>query len=136
MKPYYYGFLAAFGLLGLYTATMTLLSNFATAIEQFAALWFLYVPLAIGFGIQVGLYIRLKQAIQQKAQGALAAGGTSAGAGMLACCAHHATDVLPILGLSALAALIARYQIPILIISIGINIVGTSVMWNHARKMI
>ena len=115
---------------------MTLLSGFAAAIEQFQALWYLMVPLAVGFGIQVGLYAKLKQAIQQKTQGALAAGGTSAGVGMLACCAHHAADVLPVLGLSAAAMLIDRYQVPFLMASLLINLIGIAVMWRHLTKAI
>jgi hypothetical protein len=51
-------------------------------------------------------------------------GGISGGTAMLACCAHHATDVLPFLGLSAASLLIAQYQVPILITSLVINISG------------
>ncbi len=134
-QPIIVGSLASLSLLALYALTMTALSGFEAATQQFAALWFLYVPLAIGFGIQVALFSKLKQLMRQKAQGALVAGGTSAGVGMLACCAHHATDVLPILGLSAAAALIGQYQKPILIVSLLINAAGIGVMWQHVRRI-
>lgn len=135
-QPIILGLLGGLSLFAVYGTTMTWLSGFDAAVEQFQALWYLMVPLAIGFGIQIGLYTKLRQAIQQKAQGALAAGGTSAGVGMLACCAHHTTDVLPILGFSALASLIGQYQKSILAVSILINIIGIGIMWQHVRKAV
>lgn len=136
-KSVLYGGIASFGLLALYTLVMTILSrSWVAAWEQFQNFWYLMVPLAIGFGIQVGLYTKLRQIIQQKAQGALAAGGASASVGMLACCAHHATDILPIMGLSAAAALIGQYQKPILAVSILINIIGIGIMWQHVQKVV
>lgn len=95
--------------------------------SQLRALWWLMVPLAGGFGVQVGLYFRLRQ--RRKAM--LAAGGASAGTGMLACCAHHLVDVLPIIGLSAVSSLLAVYQVPILIISLIINTWGIYALWRQ-----
>ncbi len=128
------GVLASVGLLSLYAITMTLLSGWGAAVEQFSALWYLMVPLALGFGIQVGLYTKLKAAIRERSKGALAAGGTSAGASMLACCAHHATDVLPILGLSGLSLFLTQFQKPILLVSLGINVIGIGVMMKHIKN--
>ena len=132
-RPYVSALVASGALLLLYGITMTLLSGWEAAVEQFAALWYLMIPLALGFGVQVALYTKLKQIIRQKAQGTLAASGTSASVGMLACCAHHAADVLPILGLSAAATLVGQYQKPILVISLLINIIGIGVVWRHVR---
>ncbi len=136
MKPIPAGILAAFALLGLYAATMTALTrSLVITLQQFASLWYLMVPLAVGFGVQVGLYAKLKQRIQQKTHTALAAGGASAGVGMLACCAHHATDVLPIVGLSGASTLVARYQIPLLSASLFINIIGISLLSKHLKNV-
>lgn len=129
------GALAAVGLLALYAITMTLLSGWGAAVEQFAALWYLMVPLAAGFGIQVGLYTKLKATIRQRSKGVLAAGGTSAGTAMLACCAHHATDVLPFVGLSGASLFLTQFQKPILLVSLGINAVGIAVMVKHLRSL-
>ncbi|MBI2332111.1 MAG: hypothetical protein HYU84_08140, partial [Chloroflexi bacterium] len=54
-------------------------------------------------------------------------GGTSVTA-MVACCLHHVTDVLPILGLSAAATYLTRYQRPFMLVSLGLNILGIVVM--------
>ncbi len=117
------GFVAGAGLLLLYVVTMTVLSrSFGVAVAQFKSLWFLMLPLTVGFGIQVGLYVRLRAR-----QEMLAAGGGSAAVGMLACCAHHLTDVLPVLGLSAASIFLVRYQAPILVASLVINLLG--ILW-------
>ena len=133
------GALATLGLLGLYAITMTVLSGWDATVEQFQALWFLMLPLAAGFGIQVFLYTRLKSCYHvtvhsSKGSTTLVAGGSSATIGMLACCAHHATDVLPFLGLSGISIFLTRYQIPFLAISLAINIVGIFVMLKHIRN--
>jgi len=124
------------GLLGLYAAIMTILNGWAATVEQFSALWYLMVPLALGFGIQVGLYTKLKAKLREQSKGALAAGGTSAGTAMLACCAHHATDVLPILGLSGASLFLLQFQKPILLVSLGINAVGIVVMTKHLKNQL
>lgn len=128
------GVLAAAGLLALYAVTMTILNGWKATVEQFGALWYLMVPLATGFGIQVGLYTKLKAAIRQRSKSAFAAGGTSAGTAMLACCLHHATDVLPFLGLSGVSLFLTQYQKPMLLVSLGINVAGIGVMMKHIKK--
>ena len=150
------------GLLSLYFVTMTLLSGWGAAVEQFNALWYLMVPLAVSFGIQVGLYTSAREGVPFRStvtalankkiwkdsgsalDGArtrhadlsanIAASGTSSSLGMLACCAHHATDVLPFLGLSGASIFLTQYQKPILIASLGINAVGIGIMIKHIKN--
>ena len=47
---------------------------------------------------------------------------------MVACCAHHVTDVLPILGLTAAAAFLAEYRNPFMLIGLGTTLIGIAVM--------
>lgn len=54
-------------------------------------------------------------------------GGTSVTA-MVACCLHHVTDVLPVLGLSAAATFLTRYQQPFMLVGLGMNITGIIVI--------
>lgn len=136
------GFLSSVTLLSLYVVTMTLLSGWEATVEQFQAVWWLMVPLAVGFGIQVGLYVQLNllqtryhlTVHDSKTNGSLGAGGTSSTLSMLACCAHHATDVLPFLGLSGLSLLLSAYQVPLLVVSLAINAMGIFVMIKHIKK--
>ncbi len=135
-KPILYGIFASAGLLGLYAMVMTIFSGWSAAVDQFSTLWYLMVPLAAGFGIQVGLYTKLKTTIRARSKGALAAGGTSAGASMLACCTHHLTDVLPLLGLSGLSLFLTQFQKPILLVSLGINVLGIVIMTKHLKNQL
>lgn len=128
------GVLAAAGLLALYAVTMTILNGWEATVEQFGALWYLMVPLATGFGIQVGLYTKLKATVRRRSKSTLAAGGTSAGTTMLACCLHHATDVLPFLGLSGLSIVLTQFQKPMLLVSLVINIFGIFIIYNHVKN--
>ena len=53
---------------------------------------------------------------------------------MLACCAHHLTDVLPILGLSSAAIFLNLYKTPLLWLGIGMNLVGIVYMLRKIRE--
>ena len=84
-------------------------------------------PIMVGFGVQVGLYAYLKTVAHAAARGtgALAgAGGGTSTAAMVACCAHHVTDVLPLLGLSAAATFLAEYRIPFMVVGLATNLIG------------
>ena len=60
--------------------------------------------------------------LESKAE--LAATGTISAASMVACCAHHIVDILPILGLSAAATFLLRYQLSFIMIGVLSNILG------------
>jgi hypothetical protein len=88
----------------------------------------------ISFGVQAALYsiLRFRLFIAVTSTGHTGAimgtsGGTSATA-MVACCIHHVTDVLPILGLSAAASILTRYQRPFMLIGLAMNLIGIGVM--------
>jgi len=92
------------------------------------------IPIWITFGIQAALYSILRFRLfgpigSTKHAGTLmgTSGGTSVTA-MVACCIHHVTDVLPVLGLSAAATFLTRYQRPFMLLGLGMNIVGIVVM--------
>lgn len=134
-KSFLCGFLATLGLVALYGITMSFFSGWQAAVEQFQALWWLMIPLALGFGIQISLYTNLRTKLQNHSRAMVTTSGTSAGMGMLACCAHHATDVLPLIGLSGIGLFFSNYQIPILVISLGINLAGILVMLKKLNKI-
>lgn len=96
--------------------------------------WFVG-PIVLGFGVQAGLYVYLRRHLHAHRGGAMAAasGGTSTAA-MIACCAHHVTDVLPLLGLSGAAIFLAEYKVPFMVVGIISNIVGIGVMLRLIRR--
>ena len=53
---------------------------------------------------------------------------------MIACCPHHVVDVLPVLGLSAVAVLLAEYQTFLLSVGIVSNVVGLAFIFYTIKK--
>ena len=64
----------------------------------------------------------------------MAASGGLSVCSMLACCAHHAADILPLLGLTGVAVFLATYQVPFIIIGIFSNIVGITIMLETIQR--
>jgi len=87
---------------------------------------FLVAPIVAGFGTQVGLYTYLKVRLHaaSRGSGAVAGAGGTSTAAMVACCAHHVTDLLPLVGLSAAATFLASYKVPFMLLGLGMNLVG------------
>ena len=100
------------------------------AIELFWEDRWIVTPIILGFGIQSALYIILKKGLfvpitHPGPSGALTgAGGSMSTAAMVACCAHHVTDVLPILGLTAAATFLAEYRIAFMLVGLGTTVLG------------
>ena len=124
LRPLAFGLLGVLGLLVFYLGIITLAQGWSHAIQQLADdRWFVGV-IAAGFGTQIGLYTYLRGLHAHAAPGGVAAStGTSATA-MLACCAHHLADVLPIVGLSGAAVFLNAYKTPLLWLGIVMNLAG------------
>lgn len=113
------------GLILFYFLTMRVLArSWEAAFSQFEKLWYFMIPLSFGFGIQLGLYKNLTERMKKNTTKIMATNTTASTVGMIACCAHHAGDLLPIVGLSAISTLLVSYQIPILIAGIIFNSIG------------
>ena len=91
--------------------------------------------LIVGFGVQMGLFWLMRKGIQfnlqEKKDSKMAAGTSTAvsSMAMVACCAHHAVDLLPILGLSAAALFLSEYQEQLLIFGVLANLAGIGMMF-------
>jgi len=119
---------------GVYFGIITWAQGWDYAASQFLLNRWYVVPIWVGFGIQAALYsiLRFRLFIPTTTTshtGTLmgTSGGTSITA-MVACCLHHVTDVLPILGLSAAATFLTRYQRPFMLVGLGTEIIGIIVM--------
>jgi hypothetical protein len=121
-----FGLLAILGLLGFYLGIIALAQGWGHAIEQLAAdRWFVGV-IAAGFGAQVGLFTYLRGLHSRMTAGGVAASTGTSTAAMLACCAHHLADILPIVGVAGAAALLNTYNIPMLWLGIIMNFAGAA----------
>jgi hypothetical protein len=119
--------LAAAGLVVVYVGLLALANSLEHALGEFQRLWYWMVPLILGFAAQVGLFAYARTATRGEgsvhARGVAASGGTST-LSMVACCAHHLTDVLPLIGLAGAAMFLAQYQNLFLLLGVLSNVVG------------
>ena len=100
------------------------------AVELFWEDRWIVFPIILGFGVQAALYTILKKRLyvpvtDSGPSGALTgAGGGMSTVAMVACCAHHVADVLPILGLTAAAAFLAEYRTAFMLVGLGTTLTG------------
>lgn len=113
-------------LLAIYFGVVGLISGMKFALDQFAEFWYFIVPLALGFGIQVGLYTYLKNLVgQHGASGkVVAVSGTTSTAAMVSCCSHYLVNILPILGVTGFLAVVAEYQVELFWLGLVFNSAG------------
>jgi hypothetical protein len=130
--PFLIGGVAAFGLVAFYMGIMTLTGDWGYAQFQFEQYRRWIIGLSIGLGIQSALFVMIKRNLagrEKKAvRSTLAASGGVSTASMVACCLHHATDLVPVLGFSVLAASLQKYQTLFFLGGVLSNVFGIFVM--------
>ena len=127
--------LAALGLLAFYLGIITLAQGWGHATQQLADdRWFVSVIIA-GFGSQVGLYTYLRSMHTHTMAGGVAASTGASTVAMLACCAHHLTDVFAIFGLSGAAIFLNTFKTPLLWLGIVMNLFGIAyLLWKIRQQ--
>jgi Cu+-exporting ATPase len=131
-RPAGFGALAFGLLLALYFGVLTLVSGWTFTLEQFSGFWYYIVPLAAGFGLQVALFIRLRQVVHQSRESGavMAASGTTSTAAMISCCAHYLVNVAPVLGATGLVTFAAQYQVEFFWVGLAFNAAGIAYIGN------
>lgn len=132
ISPFLMGIIGGLSLLLFYVVIMFILTgSLKVAYDQFISLWYLMTPLIVSFGIQTGLYQSIRQATHL-----IRCTTATSTVGMIACCAHHLTDVLPILGLSAISVFLINYQTQLLLLSILFNVFGILYLLRLRTKLV
>jgi len=118
----------------LYFAIVSWAESPRHALEQFWTDRWIVLPIVVGFGLQSALYTILKKRLylpvaSPDPSGALmGAGGTTSTAAMIACCAHHVSDVLPLVGLTAASAFLAQYRTTFMLVGLATTLTGIVLM--------
>lgn len=126
VRPLQFGVGASAFMFTIYFGVVGLISGMDFALEQFAQYRYFIVLLALGFGLQVGLFILLKQLVgRHGASGrVVAVSGTTSTAAMVSCCAHYLVNVLPVLGITGFLAVVAEYQVELFWVGLAFNVAG------------
>ncbi len=132
LRSYLWGAVGSISLLGLYFLTLTFSNSFSHAVDELRLIGIWIGLLAGGFGIQTGLFVYVRGSLKARATAQAtasmaAAGGMSATA-MVACCMHHLTDIVPILGISAASFFLIDYQTTFLAVGVASNLLGITFM--------
>lgn len=123
-----WGATASGALAGLYVAVLTLSGGWEHLVDQARADWWLLMPIIVAFGIQVALTVELRHRHRTEHLVATTGAGTGASAvGMVACCAHHLADLVPLLGAAGIAGFLFDWRIPLMALGLGVNLVAVSV---------
>lgn len=135
-KSVIFGLLAMALLLSFYFAVLYLVSGWDFARVQFKDNWYWIISLSAGFGIQIGIFTYLRAAHRAAASGkVVAASGATSTVAMISCCAHYLVNVLPIIGVSGLAAIIGQYQTEIFWLGLISNVLGIAYMGQKLVKL-
>jgi hypothetical protein len=78
--------------------------------------------------------MRVSETVGGAGTGGVAASTSTSTAAMLACCAHHLADVLPIVGVSGAAIFLNAYKTPLLCLGIVTNLVGIIYLLYKVRR--
>ncbi len=141
-KPLIYGSVAALIMLGFYLGLITLTSDWYNAKAQFNDYRWWVIALALGLGLQVGLFTRMRQAsaaahLKGAASGMAASGGVS-GVAMALCCSHYLAGLLPLIGLPFLSTAVAgldQYQTQFFLVGVISNFLGlTYILWIMSKN--
>jgi len=135
-RPAGFGVTAFGALLAIYFGALTLVSGWSFTWEQFSEFWYYIVPLAAGFGLQVALFLKLREVISRAKQtgAVLAASGATSTAAMVSCCAHYLTNVAPVLGATGLVAFAAQFQVELFWVGLAFNAAGIAYVGSKLYK--
>ncbi len=130
------GVAAAAALAAIYAVVVGAVGGPAHLVRQTAADWPWLVLILAGFGAQAAAYteLRRRRRLTATVRGAAGAGGGASTVGMVACCAHHAADLAPLIGVSGLTVFLTEYRIPIMLVGIVVNAIGVTVAVRRLRQ--
>lgn len=115
-------------LLAIYFGVLTLISGWSFTLGEFTKYWYYLVPLAAGFGLQVALFLKLREVVSRAKQAGavIAASGTTSTAAMVSCCAHYLVNAAPVLGATGLVAFAAQFQVELFWVGLAFNAAGVA----------
>jgi len=135
-KHYIYGIGASIVMLMFYIGIMLIFNPLYYVIEDFMSKFVWFSILITLFGVQIGMitYIRNINNKRRMSKSQTALSGGISTTSMLACCIHHVTDFIPLIGVSAFTVFLVEFQLYFLIIGILFGILSILNILIHIQK--
>ena len=131
-----WGLVAGAALATFYVLVLVTASGWAHLEDQLRQDWWLIGPIVIAFGTQVALTAELRRRHRARHLGATSGAGTGASTvGMVACCAHHLADLVPLLGATGLAAFLFDWRVPFMLAGLVVNGVAVTIAARRLRAL-
>lgn len=134
IKPILAGLIGMVVLSSVYWSVLYLVSaDINHPFQQFLLFKYWMSALILGFGVQFGLYWYVRSGLHLSAvatKTAVVTSATTSSVSMVACCAHHIFDILPLLGFSVAALFLSRYQTHFFALGIISNLIGIYIMFH------
>ena len=119
-------------LLSVYFLVLTWSNSLDHALEELGVIGGWIGLMVAGFAVQTGLFAHIRHSLKARPGGktaaSMAASGGMSTSAMVACCMHHVTDLVPVLGASAAALFLAQYRTVFLAAGVASNLIGTVLM--------
>jgi hypothetical protein len=135
-KHYIYGGLASLMMLILYVGIMLIFNPLYYVIDDFISKFIWFSLLIIIFGVQIGLitFVRSVNNRRKMTNGQTALSGGISTTSMLACCIHHVTEFIPLIGISAFTIFLVEFQVFFLIVGILFGTLSIMNILIHIQK--
>ncbi len=130
------GFIAAAALSLFYAVVVGLAGGIEHLARQAADDWPWLAMVVAGFGTQVALFaeLRRRRRLNAELRTTTAGGGAASAVGMVACCAHHIADLVPVIGASGAAVFLTDYRVPVMAAGIAVNAAGVLIAAHRLRR--
>ncbi len=96
--------------------------------------WYFVIPLVTGFGVQAGLFRAIRDKAKKGSPALIASGGVST-TSMSACCMLNLVPIIPVLGVTGIAAFFSEYQSHVFLASILFMVIGVIYMLRTYHKI-
>lgn len=132
-----WGVFAAAALATSYTAVLAGSAGWRHLGDTVGRDWFLVLPLTVGFGVQVAILaeVRCRQKVAHRVTAVAGAGASTSAVGMVACCAHHLADLVPLVGLSGAATFLTAQQRTLMWVAVAMTAAGVFLASRQLRRV-
>lgn len=123
-----WGAAASAALAAFYVGVLAASAGWSHLVDQASTDWWLLAPIIVAFGAQVALTAELRH--RHRAHHLATTTGAGAGAsavGMVACCAHHLAELVPVLGAAGMAGFLLDWRIPLMLGGLAVNLVALAI---------